>query len=169
MSRRKKYYKDDLTGSLLALLLLPIIGLYLKFKFFFESYGYWVMGGLIIVVVLWFTFFYHGYVFSRHSKATWYALKLNKALERRGVIAKLEYSDGHKHIDIFISDARIAIEVDGIQHYVNARQIESDFDRKRGSFKKGVDTIHIPNILVRSNCRRIARAVAEVVKKRENG
>ncbi|MCD4762266.1 hypothetical protein K8R32_04895 [bacterium] len=44
--------------------------------------------------------------------------------------------------------------------------MESDFARKRGSFKKGIDTIHIPNVLVKSDCRRIARAIAEVVERR---
>lgn len=168
MSRRKKYYKDDFTSLFLFFLSLSILGVYFRFKDFWESYGYMVLGGLMFILALGFVFIFHGYVFSRHSKATWYALKLNKALKRRGITTKLEYFDGHKHIDISIPDARIAIEVDGKQHYIKAKQIESDFGRKRGSFKKGIDTIHIPNVLVRSDCRRIARAIAEVAKRRVN-
>lgn len=169
MARRKNIYQDDFGKFLYLILLISVFGLYIKYKDFWETYSYWILGLLAILVLCLFLFLYHGYLFSKHSKATWYALKFQKSLKRYGVESKTEHYDGHKHVDIYIPEASIAIEVDGKQHYTSAKQIESDFGRKRGSIQRGVDTIHIPNVLIRSDRKRIARAIAEVVRNRING
>ena len=58
---------------------------------------------------------------------------------------KLEHWDNHKHIEIAILDAKIYIEVDGLQHYTDPEEIKRDF--KRNHFSDGDDfkTIHIQN------------------------
>jgi very-short-patch-repair endonuclease len=93
---------------------------------------------------------------------------LAEALKKRGVEITLEYSDGHKHVDIAILSAHIFIEVDGIQHLIDADQIIRDF--KRDHFSDGDDfhTIHIPNEMIKNHLDQIADAIAEVVKKRLN-
>ncbi len=71
--------------------------------------------------------------------------------------------DGHKHIDLVIHRARLNIELDGKQHYENARQIVSDLQRSHYSDYKGFDTIHIPNILIQSEFDR--QHVADAISK----
>lgn len=133
---------------------------------------FWILFGVIIVVLVIMIIIYvnrfWGYVFTKHDKSTWVARKLHEAIIKRGVDAKIEYNDGHKHIDIYIPCARIAIEIDGIQHYTNPEQIISDFGRSHWSQKEGVNTIHIPNDLVVKHLKKIANALAEVAKIREN-
>ena len=75
--------------------------------------------------------------------------KLYYALKERGIPAKLEHWDGHKHIDIAIPKAKFNIEVDGTQHNWNQRQASSDLSRTFYSDIKGYETKHVPNSLVR--------------------
>ncbi len=93
---------------------------------------------------------------------------LGEALRKRGVSVILEHSDGHKHVDIAILNARIFIEVDGIQHLTDANQIMRDFKRDHFSDGDDFDTIHIPNEVIKTHLEQIADAIAEVVKKRVN-
>lgn len=73
---------------------------------------------------------------------------LHSALKRRGVPAKLEKWDGHKHIDIAVVSSRVNIEVDGKQH-LEKKQALADLKRTFHSFRKGFVTLRIPNELVR--------------------
>lgn len=91
---------------------------------------------------------------------------LAHALKNRGLNIKLEYSDGHKHVDIAILDSKIFIEVDGIQHLTNPEQIIRDFNRDHYSDGDDFHTIHIPNELIKTHLEQIADAIAEVAKRR---
>jgi len=99
-------------------------------------------------------------------KSTHTAVLLKEALERRGLRVLSEVNDGHKRIDLGIPDAHINIEVDGIQHLTNPRQILSDLKREHYSDLLGYDTIHVPNELVYEDLERIAEAIAEAARTR---
>lgn len=71
------------------------------------------------------------------------------ALKMRGVPAEIEKFDGHKHIDIAVTDAKVNLEVDGGHHNYSPQQALSDLKRTFFSFKKGYLTLRIPNSLVR--------------------
>lgn len=92
---------------------------------------------------------------------------LSVELEKKGVKHELEYSDGHKHVDIAILDAKIFIEVDGLHHYTDSEQIKRDFKRDHFSDGDDFDTIHIPNELIENHLEKIAEAIAKIVKERK--
>jgi len=94
------------------------------------------------------------------------ARELYELLKQRGINAESEYSDGHKHVDIAIRDAHIFIEVDGLQHFTDPEQIESDFKRTHFSEGDDFDTIHVPNLIIEKHLQEVADAIVEVVKKR---
>lgn len=102
-----------------------------------------------------------------NKKITEETEELKEALDIRGVKTELEKFDGHKHIDIAVTESRMNIEVDGNQHFTNPRQIESDFYRSKFSYAKGFNTIHIPNRLIKNNklLNRMADALAKVAYK----
>ena len=85
------------------------------------------------------------------DKTTDEVITLYFALKERGVPAKIEKYDGHKHIDIAIPEARMNIEVDGTHHNHNKRQALTDLKRTYYSFLKGYFTLRIPNSLVNDN------------------
>lgn len=91
------------------------------------------------------------------------------ALIQEGVSAQLGYYDGHKTVDIAVPEAKLYIEVDGIQHFTNPKQILSDL--KRNHFSDGDDfrTFYTTNQLVESQCGAIARALAEVCRELREG
>ncbi|MEN9551644.1 MAG: hypothetical protein RI935_21 [Candidatus Parcubacteria bacterium] len=91
------------------------------------------------------------------------ALLLASELKALGVDLELEYWDGHKHIDIYIPKAKIALEIDGAQHYLNASQIDADFHRDYFSNKEDIFVKHIPNILVETHAKEIAEAIVKVI------
>ena len=95
--------------------------------------------------------------------------ELFNSLITRGIKAELEYSDGHKHVDIAILDARIYIEVDGLQHFTNPDEIERDFKRNHYSDGDDFDTFHISNFVLEHHLEKIADAIAVLVKRRANG
>lgn len=92
---------------------------------------------------------------------------LAEAIEKKGVKVELEYKDGYKTIDIFLPEANIAIEVDGIQHVTDPKQIIADFNREYYSSQKNIPTIHISNEVVKKSVENIAEAISEVVKQRK--
>lgn len=100
-----------------------------------------------------------------HS-ATHEARLLFEALGHKGLPVIQEYWDLHKHIDLAIPSAHIFIEVDGLFHYTNPKQIEADFTRTRYSNGDNFDTIHIPNHAVKNHLDEVAEAIANVVKDR---
>ncbi len=89
------------------------------------------------------------------------ALALKQALQYRGVRVFVELNDGHKNIDLAIPKAKLNIEVDGIQHLTNPKQIVADLSRGYYSHKNGYDTMHIPNEMVNRHLEDIAQALAE--------
>ena len=90
-------------------------------------------------------------------------LILADALKNKGLFVETEKFDGYKHIDIVIPKARLNIEVDGLQHFVDSKQIISDLNRSFYSNKHGFNTIHISNVLINMYCDEIASALKEVV------
>lgn len=99
---------------------------------------------------------------SRQSTAE--AILLKSALEKHGVIVEAEKWDGHKHIDLVIHRARLNIEVDGMQHYTDPKQIVADLKRSHYSDFRGYDTIHIPNLVIRDYLELVAEGVAEAAQ-----
>lgn len=97
----------------------------------------------------------------KSQKATKDALALYIALRCREVPAELEKWDGHKTIDIAVTEARVNIEVDGMQHNFNPNQALSDLKRTFFAFKKGYLTLRIPNSLVRSHLDQTADFITE--------
>jgi very-short-patch-repair endonuclease len=102
------------------------------------------------------------------KRTSWQTERLFDELIKRGVKAINEYQDGHKTVDIAIPSAKIFIEVDGLQHLTDPKQILSDF--KRDHFSDGDDfhTIRIPNKVIedRLELEKVANAIAEVAHAR---
>lgn len=99
----------------------------------------------------------------KKKEPTKHALLLNQALNTIGVETILEYDDGHKHVDIFVPDAKLYIEVDGHRHYTSATQITADFKRTEHSVEEGFHTFHVPNEAVEKEVMRIARAIKKII------
>lgn len=95
---------------------------------------------------------------------------LIEALEKRSIKVFPQFNDSHKHIDLYLPEAGINIEVDGIQHLINAQNILSDFGRTYYADKAGYNTIHIQNEILEKYLEEIADAITEVVaiKKTKN-
>jgi len=95
------------------------------------------------------------------------AIKLCDALEKQGVTVILEHDDGYKHVDLFLPQARINIEVDGLWHLTNADQVIRDFNREYHDDRKGYNTLHIQNIVIDHHLPEIVKSIVEVVYKRK--
>lgn len=95
------------------------------------------------------------------------ALELQEALEKLGVRVYKELNDGYKHIDLAIPQAKINVEVDGIYHLTDPKQIVSDLNRSYHSHRIGFSTIHIPNEMIHNHLKEISEALAEASKIRE--
>ena len=98
---------------------------------------------------------------SKINKPTQQAQNLTDALRARGLRVRTEVWDGHKTIDIEITDAKVDIEVDGLHHLTSPDQILSDLSRGFYSGKAGFHTIHIPNEMVDKHLYAIADALAD--------
>ncbi len=96
------------------------------------------------------------------SSPTKHAISLHAALTQVGVEAHLEHHDGHKSVDIYVPKAKLYIEVDGSQHYTEAMQIQSDFERDHRSDDAGFHTMHITNHAVDTEVMKIARAIRKI-------
>jgi very-short-patch-repair endonuclease len=99
------------------------------------------------------------------EKTTRQAKLLYGALRSRGIKCEMEVWDGHKQIDISIPWARVDIEVDGLQHYTNSKQILSDFKRSHYSDRAHYNTIHVANLVIEHHLNEVADAIAEVARK----
>lgn len=90
------------------------------------------------------------------------------ALRARGINANLEKFDGHKHIDIAITQegSCLNIEIDGSHHYTDAVQSYADFQRTHYSLLKGFVTLRLPNILVRERQNEVADSITELLEHR---
>lgn len=100
------------------------------------------------------------------SISTKQTAKLAEALRARNVRVAVEHWDGHKHIDIFVPDARLYIEIDGIQHYDNPKQIIADLRRDHFSDGDDFSTMRITNQLIDTHLEPIADAIAGVVERK---
>jgi very-short-patch-repair endonuclease len=92
------------------------------------------------------------------------ALDLATALRERGVEVVIEPWDGHKHIDIRIPNTRINIEVNGLQHYTDPKQILADFKRAHYSDVENFSTFPVTNQLIENYLNKIADAITQIVK-----
>ncbi len=104
---------------------------------------------------------------TRFKVPTAEAESLRQALEDRDVKVYVELHDGFKTVDLALPRAKINIEVDGIQHLTDPKQILADLGRGYYSHKNGYNTMHIPNEMVRLHLEEIADALAEASKIRE--
>lgn len=93
------------------------------------------------------------------------AAKLQEALEKQGIKVISEYNDGNKHVDLFLPEVRVNIEVDGLWHLTNPDQIIRDFHREYYDDRKGYSTLHIQNIVVDNKLNDIVKGILEMVKK----
>lgn len=93
---------------------------------------------------------------------------LADALKQRGVTLEIEHWDGHKHIDIYIPNDHLYIEVDGLPHSTDVKQIISDFNRDYFSFKSSFFTKHITNEAIENHLDEIADAIAKVAQNAPN-
>lgn len=92
---------------------------------------------------------------------------LKNALIKRGIKVYVELHDGYKTIDLTIPNAKINIEVDGVQHLTDPKQILADLGRGYYSHKNGYDTMHITNQMICAHLDDIADALAQAAKIRE--
>jgi very-short-patch-repair endonuclease len=106
-------------------------------------------------------------ILKKYRAPTKEAWDLKEALEKRGVRVLMELHDGYKHIDIAIPGAKINVEVDGIQHLTNPKQILADLNRGYYSHKNGYNTMHIPNEMIRLHLEEISEALAEASRIKE--
>jgi very-short-patch-repair endonuclease len=95
------------------------------------------------------------------------SVKLSEALRERGVNNEREHGDGYKHVDIYIPEANLYLEIDGKYHLTDPEHLFRDLQRDACSHKDGIDTIRIPNIYVESYLDEIANSVAVVARKRQ--
>ncbi len=94
---------------------------------------------------------------------TKYALLLASALEKKGVKTELEHWDGHKHVDIYIPENGMYIEIEGIQHFTDPHQMVSDFKRDYYSNIEDHFTLRITNQLIDTHLEVIADAIKHIV------
>lgn len=106
-------------------------------------------------------------IIHKRNNPTVEASALKKALEERDVRVYVELHDGFKTIDLALPKSKINIEVDGIQHLTDPKQIIADLGRGYYSHKNGYDTMHIQNEMIRTHLEPIANALAEASKARE--
>lgn len=109
-----------------------------------------------------------------HSKKSKYtqnsptsqAQALHDALIARGIKCELEKYDGYKHIDLAIPWARMNIEVDGSQHYLDPKQMMADDKRDYYSMCKGFKTFRLPNLIIENRLDEVADTLAQVARNR---
>ena len=94
-------------------------------------------------------------------------LDLQAELVKYGVKSETEHWDGHKHVDLFIPEAKMYIEVDGIKHLTDPDQIMADFNREYYSDINQFNTLRIDNDMLDTYFVKIAEVIAEVVLTRK--
>lgn len=88
---------------------------------------------------------------------------LYEALRARNIDAILEHNDGHKTVDIAVLDAKLFIEVDGLQHFTNPEQILRDFKRSHYSDGDDFRTFYVTNQIIEKYLNEVADAISKVV------
>jgi very-short-patch-repair endonuclease len=94
------------------------------------------------------------------------AIRLSNELKRLEIKHELEYSDGHKHVDIAVLWAKLYIEIEGRQHGFNPKQMLSDEKRDTSSQKEGFYTKRIPNEWIDRNAQKLAENIARLARTR---
>src|SRR4030067_3617162 len=89
------------------------------------------------------------------------AVELAEALRERGISNEQEHYDGYKHVDIYIPEANLYLEIDGKYHLTDPEHLFRDLKRDACSHKAGIDTIRIPNFYVESQLDKLADAIDE--------
>jgi very-short-patch-repair endonuclease len=102
-----------------------------------------------------------------YKKPSERAIKLCSALKSRlnkhGVECVLEHpTDGHKHVDIRLIEAKIDIEVDGDEHFIDPERFASDVKRRYWSSQEGYVTLHIPNHIIDQKLNDTVEALFQV-------
>lgn len=105
---------------------------------------------------------------SKQKYASKQAQALYEGLLQKGVKAELEYSDGHKTVDIAILEARLFIEVDGIQHFTDANQILRDFKRYHYSDGDDFSTFYVTNQIIENYLEEVVEALVKVIDIKKN-
>lgn len=98
---------------------------------------------------------------------TKYAQQLRAALKERGIDSIAEYSDGYKTVDLAIPSAKLYIEVDGMQHFKDVKQVISDMKRDDYSHQDGYHTIRVSNFAIRKDVNAIAEEIKNQVEERK--
>jgi very-short-patch-repair endonuclease len=104
---------------------------------------------------------------SKSAIITPQAIILSEALRYRGIRNELEHDDGYKHVDIYVPEANLYLEIDGKYHLTDPEHLFRDLERDSYSHLDGIDTIRIPNFYIESHLDEIANAIAEVARKRQ--
>lgn len=96
------------------------------------------------------------------------AQRLYEALKIRGIDCIPEYSDGHKHVDIAVLKAKLYIEVDGLNHFIDPEQINRDL--KRSHFTDGDDfrTFYVTNQILKYYLNQVVEALVIVIESRKS-
>ncbi len=105
------------------------------------------------------------YSYMSTDQVSAHAKVLFDSLMAEGIFSILEYSDGHKHVDIFIPEVKLYIEVDGLSHFIDPEQIMTDFARDHYSDDAGFNTMRIPNILIEQKLSSIVSAIRKIVSR----
>ena len=92
-------------------------------------------------------------------------IALAESLQKMGIKVEMEHWDGHKHIDIFIPEDGMYIEIEGLQHFTDPHQIVSDLYRDYYSDKEKHFTFRVTNQLIDTYLEEITDAIYRVVKK----
>lgn len=92
-------------------------------------------------------------------------LALAEALRARGVHVEVEHWDGHKHIDIFVPAAKLYIEIDGLHHFTDPKQILADLQRDHYSDDETYSTKRFSNQVVKNHLGEIADAITEISRR----
>jgi very-short-patch-repair endonuclease len=106
-------------------------------------------------------------IIGRQPTPTREAADLIAALKKRNIEVDEEPFDGHKHVDLAVPKAKLNIEVDRIHHLTDPNQIVADLSRGYYSYKDGINTMHIPNEMIRKHLNEISDALAIACKKLE--
>ena len=91
------------------------------------------------------------------------SLSLIRALENKNIKVVPEYWDGHKHVDIYIPENEMYIEIEGLQHFTDAKQILADLKRDYYSDKENHFTFRITNQLIETHLEEIVDAIVKLI------
>lgn len=96
-----------------------------------------------------------------NNKRTPQEIALKNKLDEAHINVQEQYDDGFKHVDLYLPDSKIYIEIDGPKHLNDATQLVRDLKRDYYSHKDGYDTVHIPNDVIDKDLGGVASALAE--------